>query len=156
MARSISVAIADLHHWSLMVQQTLPLLLAVYCECPGATWHHSSVRCPVIQPSLTDYQCRGLPVLMQMGKAFPSCLPLFKQASGRWVRSIFWIFVSCFQLCCCVFDRSICEHLVIKLVNALPVLEPPSTHNSLVFYISQQAAALWLVHVVGVDRIHIA
>lgn len=48
-------------------------LLSVHCECPEATWHHSAIRCPVIQPSLSDCQCTGLQVLMQMGKLLHLC-----------------------------------------------------------------------------------
>lgn len=122
---SISIAIADLHHWSLMGQQTLLLLFPVYCECPGATWHHSAVRCPVIQPSLTDCQCRGLQVLMQMGKAFPSPLPLFEQTSSRVAGELHLYFESLpyafkfgvvFWL---IFNVNICSF---KLATALSVL----------------------------------
>lgn len=63
-----------------------PLLLfqfPVHCECPGATWHHSAVRCPVIQPSLTDCQCTGAAGTYADREAFPSSLTLFQQTSRR-------------------------------------------------------------------------
>lgn len=49
-----------------MGRKTLLLLVPLYCECPGAIWHHSAVRWAVIQPGLADCQCRGPPLLMHI------------------------------------------------------------------------------------------
>lgn len=75
-----------------MGRQTLLLLVQLYCERPGAIWHHSAVRWAVIQPGLADCQWRGLLLLMQMGE-FP--LPL-SQAEPQ--VNLLWTCLSYFYL----------------------------------------------------------
>lgn len=83
-------------------RRTLLMLFPPYCECPAATWHRSAVRCAVIRPGLTDCQCRGLLLLMQMegrgwvvGGNFSFPLPPSPAQSRV---NLLWTSLSCFQL----------------------------------------------------------
>lgn len=79
-----------------MGRQTLLLLAPLYCERPGAIWHHAAVRWAVIQPGLADCQWRGLPLLMQIvgGGGLFHFPFLFLRQSHRWI---------CFEPVCHAF-----------------------------------------------------
>lgn len=150
---SISIAITDLQDWSLMGQQSLLLLLWMpqsYLKPLCRSGALSSGQASLIASALGCwFSCRW-------GKLVPSPLTLFWadfQQSSRWVRFTLWIFLRSFQLCHCAFDWSACEHLVIKLATVLSALELSCINNSLVFCLSQQVTASWLVHLVGVGAI---